>query len=288
MDISVFKTFLLVAELLNVTQAAEQLNFTQPAVTTQIHSLEKAFGVQLFERVGRKMYMTEAGRTMLEYARQITEAYETAERKMEPFRLRQEVTIGVSTQMVNCLLPPVLIRLQQIRPEVSISVDVCMNTQAVLKGILANRYDLGFVHGVQIPSQLVRQDVWRQEIVWVGHRELVAAKQSDQITEYPFINFTPGSVFRDTVANTALQYGLKSTLEYSDSIAVKRAVLNGLGISFLPRILVETELAEGILVLFPAAPAMEMHISMVYHKQKIFSEAMKDLQQILAEELPDS
>ena len=56
MDIQLFRTFLLVAKLNNITQAAEQLNFTQPTVTAQIQTLEEHFGAALFERIGKKLY----------------------------------------------------------------------------------------------------------------------------------------------------------------------------------------------------------------------------------------
>jgi len=54
MDIQLFQTFVVVAELGNITQAAEKLNFTQPAVTAQIQALEESYGVLLFERIGKK------------------------------------------------------------------------------------------------------------------------------------------------------------------------------------------------------------------------------------------
>jgi DNA-binding transcriptional LysR family regulator len=61
MDIRLLQTFLLVSKIGNVTQAAEQLNFSQPTVTAQIRTLEEHFEVLLFERVGKKLYITEAG-----------------------------------------------------------------------------------------------------------------------------------------------------------------------------------------------------------------------------------
>ena len=76
MDIQLFQTFCLVAKLNNITQAAEQLNFTQPAVTAQIRMLEERYGITLFERIGKKLYITEAGRAMLSNAETLLLAYE--------------------------------------------------------------------------------------------------------------------------------------------------------------------------------------------------------------------
>lgn len=75
MDIQLLKTFCMVARLGNITQAAEQLNFTQPAVSAQIRTLEEHFGVPLFERIGKKLYITEAGRYLVEPAEKMLSLY---------------------------------------------------------------------------------------------------------------------------------------------------------------------------------------------------------------------
>jgi len=62
MDIRLLKTFCVVAKLENITHAAEMLNFTQPTVSAQIRTLEEHFGVQLFERIGKKLYITNANK----------------------------------------------------------------------------------------------------------------------------------------------------------------------------------------------------------------------------------
>lgn len=77
MDIQLFRTFLSVAKLSNITKAAEQLNFTQPAITAQIRMLEEHYGITLFERIGKKLYITEAGRELTTQAQMLlTDFYE--------------------------------------------------------------------------------------------------------------------------------------------------------------------------------------------------------------------
>ena len=98
MDIQLFQTFCLVAKLNNITQAAEQLNFTQPAVTAQIRMLEERYGITLFERIGKKLYITEAGRAMLANAETLLLAYEELNDAMEQFSaFVPTIRIGVST-----------------------------------------------------------------------------------------------------------------------------------------------------------------------------------------------
>jgi DNA-binding transcriptional LysR family regulator len=85
MDIQFFQTFLMVAKLGNMTQAAEKMNFTQPTITGQIRTLEQHFGVMLFDRVGKKLYITDAGRELIDYAEKLLSTYDEAQKALSCF-----------------------------------------------------------------------------------------------------------------------------------------------------------------------------------------------------------
>ena len=95
MDIQLFQTFLMVAKLGNMTQAAEQLNFTQPTVTGQIRALEQDFGVMLFDRVGKKLFITDAGRELIDYAEKLLTTYDEAQKALSAHP--GNIKIGIST-----------------------------------------------------------------------------------------------------------------------------------------------------------------------------------------------
>ncbi|XER12157.1 HTH-type transcriptional activator CmpR [Sporomusa aerivorans] len=82
MDIQFFQTFLIVAKLGNMTQAAEMLNFTQPTITGQIRTLEQHFGVKLFDRVGKKLYITDAGKKLINYSERLLSVYNEAQEEL--------------------------------------------------------------------------------------------------------------------------------------------------------------------------------------------------------------
>lgn len=284
MDIRLFKSFLLVAELLNITRAAEQLSFSQPAITAQICSLEDAFRVKLFKRKGKRLALTEAGRRMQEYAERMVSLYEEAQNVMATFEHKDEaIHLGVSTQMINYFLPVILKELQEQLPSLSISVEVCMNTQDVLKGILEHRYDFGFIHGQNTVKQIRQHGIWTEDVLWVGNPDLVKKYEaSGKNKELPVINYTEGSVFRTKLDACIGKRELPSPLEYSDSEAIKRAVIAGLGISYLPRTLVKEEIAGGHLIVIERNPSIELQISLVYHQDISFSLPMYALLLALA------
>ena len=174
MDIRLFKTFLLVAELLNITRASEQLSFSQPAITAQICSLEDAFSVKLFERNGKRLTLTDAGKRMIDYAERIVSLYEETQNVMATFSHTGEtIRLGVSTQMVNYFLPSILKELQVQMPSLAISVEVCMNTQEVLKGVLECRYDFGFIHGENTFKQIRQHGIWTEDVLWVASQDFM-------------------------------------------------------------------------------------------------------------------
>lgn len=273
MDIRLLKTFLLVARLLNITRAAEQLSFTQPAITSQIYSLEDEFHVRLFERNGKRLALTEAGKKLIDYAEKITSLYEETQHVMASFSNGDDIIkLGVSTQLINHFLPSVLIEFQGQMPHVNISVEVCMNTQEVLKGVNEHRFDLGFIHGTNTFQQIRQHGVWTEDVLWVASSEFIKNHSSiKDIRQVPLINFTEGSVFRAKLDEFVQSSEFQSPLQYSDSEAIKQAVIAGLGISYLPRSLVKDEISRGTLVVIEQGPPMQLQVSLVHRKDKAYT-----------------
>jgi len=284
MDIRLFKTFLLVADLLNITRAAEQLSFSQPAITAQIYSLEDVFRVKLFERKGKRLTLTEAGKKMLDYAERIVSLYEETQNVMANFGHGDEtIKLGVSTQMINYFLPAILKEIQAQMPSLNISIEICMNTQEVLKGVLEYRYDFGFIHGQNTFKQIRQHEIWTEDVLWVASQEFIKNHEGiKDINDLPVINYTEGSVFREKLDQFIGNKDVQSPIEYSDSEAIKRAVIAGLGISYLPTTLIKDEIATGKLIVVERKPLIQLQISLVYHHDKTFTLPMYALLLALA------
>ncbi len=275
LDIRVYRTFLLVARLLNITKAADQLNFSQPAITAQMHSLEEEFRVRIFDRSGKRLTLTEAGRQLVSYAERTLALYEETKNAMAEFgRAADSIRLGVSTQMINYLLPSLLMDFQAQMPNVFVSVEVCMNTQDVLKGVVEQRYDLAFIHGANTLQQVRHHKVWTDDIHWVASAGFVEAHPEiarQDVREWPLINFSVGGVFRAKFDEWMKNETINAVLEYSDSEAIKRAVLGGLGVSYLPRVLVEEAVSQGKLVILAPKIPFHLDISLVHLKSKEFN-----------------
>lgn len=115
MDDFRLRVFITAAKTLNFTKCAEQLYISQPAVSKHIGELESRYKVQLFERSGSRLALTEAGRVMLEHAERIADGYRRLQYEMDLFtdRLGGELKVGASTTIAQYVLPQVLARRTQ-------------------------------------------------------------------------------------------------------------------------------------------------------------------------------
>ena len=123
MDLRLFSTFLRVAELQNFTKAAEQLGYSQATVTVQIHQLEQALGIQLFERIGKRVRMTERGEQFIPYAIEILKAEQNAKDFLrEPENPSGRLRIGTAESLLLSVLTPILMEYHHRYPDVMVSI----------------------------------------------------------------------------------------------------------------------------------------------------------------------
>lgn len=286
MDIQLFRTLLLVAKLGSVTHAAEQLNFTQPAITAQIRTLEGHFGVSLFERVGKKkVILNSAGQELVEYAEKLIAVYDemhisfqTVTKKIEPIK------IGSSTDMASYVLPSILREFQCRKINGVISVDIRTFLADTIRALVDNTFDIIIINSKISNDQILQFPLSQERLVWVIQRDLVAGNNGGiEIANYPFINFRPGSVYRSKYEEILKKMKIDSSVEYSDAVSILRAVLDGLGVGVLPYVSVAPFLANGTLVEFVNAPQLYVTISLAFNKNKVLSPALRALLSIFSE-----
>jgi DNA-binding transcriptional LysR family regulator len=140
------KVFRVVADNLNYRRAADELHITQPAVTSQIRSLEKSLGIALFDRVGRETSLTLAGETLLHYVRKIEAVTNDAIAALAPFGGLEgvEVSIGASHTIAVYLLPTLLPHLLREWPKLKIHV-TSGSTKEVLQALALHQIGIALI-----------------------------------------------------------------------------------------------------------------------------------------------
>jgi DNA-binding transcriptional LysR family regulator len=241
------------------SRAAEQLNVTQPYVSGQINSLESYLGTDLFRRVGRRVYLTDAGRVLLAYAERILETVQQAERAVDDIRglTKGSLALAASSTPGRHLVPQLIGRFLEIHPGVAVSLSVG-NNAFVEKEVIQGKADLGIV--ASEPADRARFEVHalaEDELVMVvspQHRWAGRAQVNlRDVVEERLIWREKGSGTRKRLEREFQKAGVSPphVLEVSGIDALKDMVAAGLGISFVSRHAVDEELRSGALVAVP-------------------------------------
>ncbi|CAG7622775.1 selenium metabolism-associated LysR family transcriptional regulator [Paenibacillus allorhizosphaerae] len=249
--------FYTVAEKGSFSHAAQALHMTQPAVTMQVQSLEDYFGTKLFLRSTKRVELTEAGRTLLPYAKQSIELIKETGIRMSRFThmLEDRLHLGASLTVGEYILPRLLGPFSSEYPNISVSMKV-INTKQILEEVLAHQLTFGLVEAEVHHPDVHTEAVLNDELKLIVPRNHPLAEKEhvtvEEMLHYPFVLREQGSGTRSVMEEELERAGydrnaLKIVMELGSTGAVKSAVEAGLGISILSQSSVKHESALGVL-----------------------------------------
>lgn len=283
MDVRGLEVFLSVATHLNYTRAGEDVNLSQPSVSVRIRQLETELSVKLFEQLGKKVTLTEAGALLVPHARRIITAIADAKQSINEWQglERGSIRIGGSTTPGMYLIPKIIASFKKRYPKIEVHLGI-RDTRQVEEGVIRNEFDFGFVGG-HLAGDEVDVQPWLTDdlvlIVACNHR--LARKRfvaADSLRQENFIVRESGSATRASVVNCLEQSGLTlaTTMEMENPESVKKAVQSGLGIAFISRFAVETELKAKTLVMVRVKDlVIARELKIVYRRDKHLSPAAR-------------
>jgi DNA-binding transcriptional LysR family regulator len=286
------RTFLTVFRHRNVTRAAEELGLSQPAVSRQLQQLAAQLGVEIFERIGRTLHLTDAGRRLLGEAEDLLGRLERAAESVRGHQSsdRGRVRIGASTTPGLYLLPKVVGRFHQAHPDVDLSYTV-ENSLAIERKILCNDLDLGFVGGHLAGAHLHLEPFAEDEIVCFGPRSHPLARRRgfalDDLDGALWVVREKGSATRRLFELWAGESGyvIGRSIELRDPEAVKSLVRAGVGVSFLSTHALADEVSRKHLTrLSVKGMKLVRPVYHVRHVDKHLSPAMETLLGLVREE----
>ncbi len=223
------------------TRAAEELFLTQPTVSMQIKQLTKSVGLPLFEQVGKRLYLTEAGRELFATCRQIFETIAQFEMKVADLKgLKQgQLRLAVITT-AKYFIPRLLGPFCQLYPGIDISLQVT-NHEGIIERMVSNQDDLYIMSQVPEHLDVNCEPFLENPLVVLAPLNHPLAKEKNipisQLSNEPFIMREPGSGTRRAVQKLFDEHGVnvKVKLELGSNEAIKQAIAGGLGISVLSR-----------------------------------------------------
>jgi DNA-binding transcriptional LysR family regulator len=284
MELRHLHTFKTVAETKGFTKAAEMLSYAQSSVTAQIQALEEELGTKLFDRLGKKIVLTTAGEKLLSYASQILELHDNAVQELTAGSVPAgTLTIGAPESLAAFRLPAIIREYTSLYPQVKIILrpGVCWELRSLAR---SGELDIVFLlepevqeHDLHIETLVIE----KMAIVAPPDHPLALRSviEAEDLKEETLLHTEPGCSYRTLFEKHLNSCGVfpGTDLEFWSIEAIKNCVMSGLGLSFLPLITVEKEIAEGKLKALrwndePCRVATQM----AYHKKKWLSPALQE------------
>lgn len=282
MTLEQLRIFVAVAERQHVTQAAHEINITQSAASSAIAALEERYAVKLFDRVGRRIELTDAGRTFLAEARGVLARAATAEKALQDLSGMKRGTLSIfaSQTIINYWLPPYLATFHQRYPDIKLRLSAG-NTQQVAIATHEGAAHIGFVEGaIDDPHLSVRSIEGDRLIIVVAPTHALASKPKLELSDLLSTRW----VLREEGSGTRTEFEgtLKSlsmtladldvALELPSNEAVCAAVEAGVGATAISNLVAESALRSGKLV-SPDFPLPLRCFHVLHHKERYVSQA---------------
>ena len=280
MDFDQLETFLEVARHSSFSRAAEKRFRTQPAISSQVRSLEEEVGARLFDRSGGKVALTAAGKAFQKYAEEAIEARRNVIRALAEMERvpRGEIVVGANEATCLHILPEVFAGFKKLYPDVGVQISR-LERAKILESVIDNSVDFGVVSTPVDDKRLTVVNIHRDELVIIaapGHP--LSRKKSAGMAElvnFPLLLPKVGRT-RDAIENLFHERQLKPriSMELDSSELLKRFVAAGVGIGFIARSNVVEDVKAGVLAAVAMSDAsIRRELALVFRKDKALSRA---------------
>jgi DNA-binding transcriptional LysR family regulator len=296
MEVRQLQIFRTLADELNFTRTAEMVHTVQSNVTSQIKALEDELGTPLFDRLGRRVTLTDAGRRFLPFAEQALAAMEQGQRAIQvgaepsgPLR------IGAPESVLTYRLPQVLRAYRRRFPHVELTFRP-FSSMTLCAKLESGKFDMAIHMSDAIPNQALKSIRIRTEQVFllsdVAHplAKLSTVKPTDLAGQMLLLT-EAGCTYREKLDRVLALQNIRpgNVTEFSSVEAIKQCVIAGMGLALLPAIVVSRELRQHQIKVLPwAGPPLDIATQVLWHKDKWVSPAMAAFQELIHAKLDES
>lgn len=282
MDLKQMKAFLTICEFQNVTRASEQLGYAQSTVTSQIQSLEKEYGVKLFEKIGRNIHLTADGKTMEYYAKQMVALeQQLKEDYVNLYHVKQILRIGVAESLCYQYFPSVCNSFSKLYPNVEFKV-VFSDSHHFASMLINNEIDIGLSLSNLILHKKI--NILHKEkaslALLVNPNHILCSKSlitAQDLEPFPFYLTVKGCAYRTALERILNEKDVfpKVELETDSKEILKRFAMNSKGITFLPETTAALELSDKKLVKLPWNQDFKIFFQVLIHEKKRITPLMR-------------
>lgn len=285
MDFRALNTFIQIAEVGSFTRAAEKLGYAQPTVSLQIKQLESELGVQLFDRIGHTVSLTEGGREALSYAQRICHlSQEMAQGANQQYEPGGVIRLAMADSLCTPLIIKEFAKFRSLYPKISLKVTTA-GTDALFRLLDHNEVDLVCTldnHIYNTTYIISNEEKIGVHFVSSASNPLCEQGTVDilDLMMQPFLLTEKGMSYRrlldDYLARHSME--IQPVLEIGSADAICKLVEENMGISFLPDYVTENSVKAGSLVRLPVKDMdVELWKQLLYHRDKWVSLQMDAL-----------
>ena len=247
MNIRKLEIFYRTAKCLNMSQVAKDMYISQPSISQCISEIESEIDTKLFDRIGKKLYLTHEGKIFYEYTRRILNIYEEGINVVRSSKSNKgKLVIGASTTIGTYIMPHIIHKFNEREKDIEISM-IIDNKHNIEELILNNKVDIAFIEGAVNSKDIILKDIWKDELVfisstdheWDGKEYL----DIDDLKNNKFIIRENGSGTRERFENFLQDKDIEfnSYIELSNLEAIINYVKLNMGVSCVPYMSVLSE-----------------------------------------------
>lgn len=283
MNIERLMIFKKVAELKSFTKAADELFMTQPAISKNIKLVETFYDVNLFNRIGNQIELTEAGCKLLNYANEILKLAEEAKDVLKENKtaMEEEIVLGAGSTVGVYILPEFLKQFVRINPSTHFTLEIS-NARKVIEKFAEGQIDIGFVGARVQRSDLKYYPFVTEKLLLIVSRlhpwAAEASIKASMLINEPFFLREKGSGVRYVIEEGLLNAGieLKNVTELPNNEAIVKLVEAGLGVSIVSENVIATDIeTKNIVTIKIDGVDLEHPTYLIYNEKKPKSKALK-------------
>ncbi|HBF4255584.1 TPA: LysR family transcriptional regulator [Clostridioides difficile] len=278
MTIRSLEIFVKVAECGKMSEVARNMYITQSSVSQAISEIEKEYGVKLFDRISKKLYLTEAGKKLLGYGRHLLAVNEEMNDCMKHCAKNIRIRVGATVTVGTCVISPIMLELYKVNPFIEPEVFV-EDTRLIAKKLLNSELDIAIVEGKIKHPDIVTKSIINDNLVLIcSHKHEFYKRDSIKVSELsnqPLIMRELGSGTRAQLEKQLKELKIPMNIRWScyNSEAILRAVVDNFGIAVISELLIEDYLKKHLLWACDIE-GINLHrtFDIVYHRSKFFTE----------------
>lgn len=280
--LEIFRT---VCHLESVTRAAEALNMTQPAVSIAIRELEAFYQTRLFERMNRRIYLTEPGRILWQYAENLLSQFGDSVDALRGRHFSQRCTLGVNGTFGETRLSGLLERIQDAQPELDLRV-IVDNSQVIERRLMHNEVDLAILDELSHPQSLKTWVLYRERMVIVGRPDMLSTDgiTVEALSRQRLLLREPGSGSRKCVEAVFQRHGcpVSPVAECSNTLTLAALAEAGFGLTLLPESVAGAVTpGRNLCCAQPLDDRFERRFYLALHPQKYLTDAIRGLLDVI-------